>query len=76
MNMLRFDTAEINDFLKTQTICVETPGITWGKKPQTPEKASLRECLRLTLSFRTACNTSSQKEKAGQICKSDKKVSK
>lgn len=76
MNMLRFDTAEINDFLKTQTICVDNTTYNRGKKPQTPEKASLRECLRVTLSFRTACNTSSQKEKAGQICKSDKKVSK
>lgn len=38
--MLRFDTAEIDDFLKTQSTQIDKIGYNVGKK-ETPEKASL-----------------------------------
>jgi len=56
--MLRFDTAEINDFLKTQSTCVDNIRYNAGKDP--PGKASLRECLRVVLPPpEQHCNTSS-----------------
>lgn len=66
MNMLRFDTAEINDFLKPQTACVDNIGYNTGKNPK-QLRGHVSACLRVTLSFRIACNTSSQKEKEKQV---------
>lgn len=84
--MLAFDTAEINNFLKMHSACVDNIRYNAGKNP--PEKASLRKRSRVTHSFRRERKSkkkrkrqrkkkkTKKKKKQAQIWKSSKKVSK